>query len=285
MTQLKLEEFDNIDRENLKALEERAIQLLQANEPPEGYYLAFSGGKDSCVLKHLADKAGVKYVAHYHNTTIDPPELVKFIKKYHPDAKWNRPKMNMMKRVAERKGTPPTRRGRWCCEEYKEIVGDISAVMLVGVRAAESKARAKRWEEVKEEKAAKKHLRQKYVCPIVYWTDDDVWTYIKDNEIPYCSLYDEGFTRIGCVCCPLASKKNRDKEAKRWPRMYNNWKRAVMRNWENRKDGLNSRTGKPLYQAKFKTAEDFWLWWWEEKPPTEEDCQMENMFTNADPEE
>lgn len=46
-----------------------AIELLRQFEPPEGYYLAFSGGKDSVVIKALADMAGVKYDAHYNLTT------------------------------------------------------------------------------------------------------------------------------------------------------------------------------------------------------------------------
>ena len=44
----------------------RSIERLKTFEPPEGYYLAFSGGKDSVVIKHLADMAGVKYDAHYN---------------------------------------------------------------------------------------------------------------------------------------------------------------------------------------------------------------------------
>lgn len=64
---------------------ETAIKRLQTFEPPEGYYLAFSGGKDSAVIKALADMAGVKYDAHYNLTSVDPPELVKFIKDFHSD--------------------------------------------------------------------------------------------------------------------------------------------------------------------------------------------------------
>lgn len=46
---------------------EVAIERLKAFEPEEGYYLAFSGGKDSVVIKELANIAGVKYDAHYTN--------------------------------------------------------------------------------------------------------------------------------------------------------------------------------------------------------------------------
>ena len=52
----------------------KSILRLKTFEPPEGYYLAFSGGKDSCVLKWLADTAGVKYHAVYRITSVDPPE-------------------------------------------------------------------------------------------------------------------------------------------------------------------------------------------------------------------
>ena len=56
----------------------RAIQLFQMFEDTavryhkDGYYLAFSGGKDSVVLYVLAKMAHVKFQAHYHLTTVDP---------------------------------------------------------------------------------------------------------------------------------------------------------------------------------------------------------------------
>src|SRR5574343_645076 len=63
-----------------KTKDQVAIERIQAFEPPEGYYLAFSGGKDSVTLLALAKMAGVKFDAHYHLTTVDPPEVVQFIK-------------------------------------------------------------------------------------------------------------------------------------------------------------------------------------------------------------
>lgn len=62
-----------------------SLERIKAFEPPEGYYLAFSGGKDSVVCKALLDMAGVKYDAHYRVTSVDPPELVRFIRDKHPD--------------------------------------------------------------------------------------------------------------------------------------------------------------------------------------------------------
>ena len=73
-----------------------AIERLRGHESltnGKGFYLAFSGGKDSCAVKTLCNMAGVKYDAHYNVTTIDPPELVYFIREHHPDVRFELPEM------------------------------------------------------------------------------------------------------------------------------------------------------------------------------------------------
>ncbi len=269
--------FEKAERATMDELVADAIKLLEDNETPEGYHLAFSGGKDSCVIKALADLAGVKYEAVYANTTIDPPELVRFIKKYHPEVTWVKSKHgNMMHRVATRSGIPPTRKGRWCCEEYKEF-GGAGRMNIFGVRAAESPRRKKMWHPITETT-----FGDPAVCPIVYWSDAQVWEFIKSRNIPYCELYDEGFTRLGCIGCPLASKKNIEFEFERYPKYKANWKRAIIKNWENWKDIPNSRTGEPRHQAKYKSGEDYWLWWTQEYEPDiiRDECQSSLLWTN-----
>ena len=56
-----------------------ALKRIETFQRPEGLYLAFSGGKDSVVTKRLLDMAGAKYDAHYRVTSVDPPELVRFV--------------------------------------------------------------------------------------------------------------------------------------------------------------------------------------------------------------
>lgn len=125
---------------------EVALKRLQTFEPPEGYYLAFSGGKDSVVVKALADMAGVKYDAHYSSTSVDPPELIYFIRENQPDVRFDYPTYKdgtraTMWNLIPRKKMPPTRIVRYCCEVLKEGGGE-GRFVVTGVRWAESARRA-----------------------------------------------------------------------------------------------------------------------------------------------
>lgn len=121
---------------------ELAIKRLQAFEPKEGYYVAFSGGKDSQCVYHLCKMAGVKFDAHYNVTSVDPPELVRFIKTNYPDVKFehqhdkNGKPITMWSLIPER-GTPPTMVIRYCCESLKESSGK-GRYTVTGVRKSES---------------------------------------------------------------------------------------------------------------------------------------------------
>lgn len=273
MVETAQEEVARMTREQR---EERAIELIRMHEPEDGYYLADSGGKDSGVVRWLAQQAGVRFDAHYNNTTIDPPELVRFLKKHHPETQWSHPEMPMMTMVATSYKTPPTRSGRWCCEVYKEGGGD-GRTKLMGVRAEESKGRARNWHEI-----AKDMHGSPTICPIVFWTVAQVWETTHAHAIPYCSLYDEGWERLGCVGCPLATKENQDREFARWPTYERNWKKAIIANWTKWKDVPRKRDGMPRYHAKFKTGEDFWQWWRTARAPDyfREDCQSGLLWTN-----
>ena len=142
-----------------------AIERILAFEPPEGYYLAFSGGKDSVVIKALADMAGAKYDAHYNLTSVDPPELVQFIKTF-DDVIIDRPKDKdgnqvTMWNLIPRKRMPPTRIVRYCCQELKEG-GGRGRMVMTGVRWAESSNRRRNQGEVTV-MAPKKKTREELV--------------------------------------------------------------------------------------------------------------------------
>lgn len=131
----------------------RAVELFKRYEPPEGYWVGFSGGKDSGVIKALAVMAGVKFDAHYSVTSVDPPEVVQFIRDKHPDVDRDIPrdkdgKPVTMWNLIPKKKMPPTRLVRYCCDATKEI-GGAGRLVVTGVRKAESVARMKNNAEIK----------------------------------------------------------------------------------------------------------------------------------------
>lgn len=247
----------------------RSIARLKEFEPADGYYLAFSGGKDSVVLKHLAVMSGVKFDAHYSVTTIDPPELVQFIRNEHPDVKFERPKRPFLVEMVSRGF--PMRQSRWCCEIYKEDGGNGRFVLL-GVRNAESFKRSKRKMVETCDTKAKRML-----SPIIDWTEDEVWDFIREYKIPYCKLYDEGFKRIGCVFCPNLYWKRRHAEAKRYPGFVRAFIKYFNKLYENRK----SRGMKSV--DRWANGEDMFWWWMGGAKTTPEKAKefVKGRITNA----
>lgn len=221
---------------------EYSIALLRRAEPlalrmsDKGFFLAFSGGKDSLCLYHIAKMAGVKFKAHYQLTTLDPPELVYFIRDKYPDVIVDRPQRTFLQ-ICQDKKMLPVRHRRFCCAELKECAGEGTAT-LIGIRRAESTRRAKRNEvelnghkfsgsldqfnrtaEVEDQCMARFGKKDKLmIAPIIEWTDKDVWRFIRENNIEYCKLYDQGWKRIGCLFCPMSRKSELRMAKKRYPK-------------------------------------------------------------------
>lgn len=241
-------------------------------------YVAFSGGKDSVsvygICKLASKRLGIDVLDmcdfEYNITNVDPPELVTFIKNEFPFVVRNRPDITMWNLIIKKK-LPPTRLMRYCCSELKER-GGKGRFCVTGVRWAESPRRKnsrgtfesfernkeKRilFEDNEEDRRQLEHCipKQKYVCnPIIDWSDEMVWEFIKKEELPYCKLYDEGFTRLGCIGCPNAYKKSRIKEFERYPKYKEQYIRTFDRMLENRR-----KSGLP---TKWKNGEEVMDWW------------------------
>lgn len=246
---LNLSEVTKIVRPSLRDKINYSVDLLRKSEkmalrldPLDGFHLAMSGGKDSQVLYHIAKLAGVKFKAHMSLTSVDPPEVIRFVKTQYPDVELIKPRMSIYE-MAKKKHLMPTRTVRWCCAEFKET-GGAGKVTLIGIRREESARRAKRgeveignhkfsgsfdqWSEHEEKMVTCVGGKDKIlVSPIIYWTERDVWEFLNVNNIPHCELYDQGYTRIGCICCPMSQPRQKRKEVERWPHVKRNWIKAI----------------------------------------------------------
>jgi phosphoadenosine phosphosulfate reductase len=224
--------------ELLKLYEARALELQ-----PYGYHLAFSGGKDSQVIYELAKMSGVKFKAFFNKTSIDPPEVLKFIRKNYPDVEWIKPKETMYQLIY-RKGILPLRQARYCCESLKETAGSNS-IVITGITNEESDKRAKRKEYEHDYKDKTKY----FLHPIKNWAANEVFDFLKSRGVKWCELYDKGANRIGCVGCPMNPKAMRKdfRERPNFKLAYTNTVRKLM-----------IEKGK---YSNFESAEEVIEWW------------------------
>lgn len=242
----------------LQEKERIAIERLKAFEPDEPYHLCYSGGKDSDVIRILAQLAGVKHELHHNLTSVDAPETVRYVKSI-PDMHIDIPHDKNGSRVSMwslivKKGIPPTRLMRYCCSELKEKGGE-GRLKITGVRAAESVNRKKNAGVVKiigkpkttqkfaEEIGANYDVNRNgglvmnmdnspnrrlvehcyrttstMLNPIIDWIDDDIWTFLHHYGCASNPLYQCGKSRVGCIGCPLASNKKRLREFETYPK-------------------------------------------------------------------
>ncbi len=272
--------------------EKTAIKRLQTFEPEtEPYYLCYSGGKDSDVIRILANLAGVKHEIHHSLTSVDAPETVRYVKSI-PGVIIDIPHNKYGKRITMwsliiRKGLPPTRIMRYCCSELKEK-GGKGRMKITGVRAAESVNRAKNAGMIKiigKPKTVQKmaeNLGAEYditpssglvmnmdndenrrlvehcyrttstmINPILDWSDSDVWEFLKHYGCKANPLYQCGRKRIGCIGCPMKSSKGMIQDFDRYPKYKNLYIRAFDR----------MLTVHPKIEYTWKSGIDVFDWW------------------------
>ena len=276
-------------------LEQIAIERLKAaSEMSLQHYglplvVTDSGGKDSQVVKELALRAGIPFEIQHNHTTADAPETVRFVQaeakrfeelgiKYTINLPTYKGKRTSMWSLIPQKLMPPTRVVRYCCAVLKEG-GGAGRFITTGVRWAESSSRKNSrgiYEKLGSTKANNIILNndnddkrmlfencrmkaKRVVNPIVDWTDADVWAFLEDAEAPINPLYGEGWCRVGCVGCPMAGTKGREREFLRWPRYQQMYINAFDRMLEERR-----RRGKLDGTWRVGvTGRDIFNWWME----------------------
>lgn len=277
---------------------DKAIERLKLFEPDDGYWVGYSGGKDSDCIRILADLANVKHECHYSHTSVDAPETVGYIRSI-PNVFDDIPRDKDGKQITMwslivKKGMPPTRLARYCCSELKERYG-VGRVVVTGVRWAESVARKnsqglvtiadknknkyKVLEDVganftqtnkggvvlnTENDATRRVVEQCFrtnkvlVNLIIDWTDGDVWNFLHAYGCEGNPLYQTGFGRIGCIGCPMANKHRYVEFA-----LYPKYREAYVRAFD---EMLKAHNPKKNTVDSWQTGEEVMRWWLGEDP-------------------
>ncbi|MCX5813956.1 MAG: phosphoadenosine phosphosulfate reductase family protein [Proteobacteria bacterium] len=249
------------------------------------FHVAFSGGKDSCVLLDLVKKALPKgsFVVVFGDTRmefLDTYEVIEKTKQQcaEDDIPFCIAKSHLNPKESWKLFGPPSRVLRWCCSVHKstpqtlklrEITGkdDYTGLAFVGVRAHESATRA----EYEYENYGKKQKGQYSHNSILEWTSAEIWLYIYANDITLNEAYKKGSARVGCLCCPMGGGKASFTEQANYPQetevylslIRSSNSRAIITaenyvangGWNARKNGRFLTDNKPIYSESVKNAE------------------------------
>ena len=275
-----------IEDKAILRLQEAAQMSQQIYEKP--LRLTYSGGKDSDLTVDLAIKAGIPFEVAHNLTTVDMPETVYHVRRVFARLEEKGIPCKIIKpaykgvpvtmwTLIPQKSLPPTRIMRYCCSVLKETAGK-GRFIATGVRRAESSKRASREsfeiigsrkqygvrmsdDEIFMQDNTEKRRQfetcrlkaKRTVNPIIDWTDDDVWDYISAESIEVNPKYRDGYKRVGCVGCPLATKCNRMREFEEYP----TYKRAYIRAFDKM---LDARKAKGL-RTEWKSGEEVFERW------------------------
>ena len=226
------------------------------------YYVCYSGGKDSDCIRILMVLAGVPYDLVHNHTTMDAPETVYYVRSI-PGIQITYPDLSIHQLIVKKR-MPPTRIQRYCCSYFKEQ-GGADRFVVTGVRWSESTSRSKRASlEIQSRKMADRinlnsdnsesrllleqctKKGKRVLNPIIDWTDEDVWEFLRYYGYKSNPLYECGYKRIGCVGCPMST--HRKQEFERYPKFKANYIRTFDRMIATYDGTLSWKSGEEVFE-------------------------------------
>lgn len=234
-------------------------------------------------------------------TSVDPPEVIRFAKQHYPEVDLIKPKKSIYQLAIEKQILPTMRVRWCCAEYKETSgAGRVTLIGIrhqesvrrakrneVEINNRKFSGTLEGLDEYRQELKAKRARRKSkkdgvnitnadqeqtlgcisgkesiLISPIIHWTEEDVWEFLnKVMEVPHCSLYDEGWHRLGCIGCPMSSRKQKIIENQRYPHVKRNWIKAIkaIRNggvfkreyirWNIRKDWMPLRNVRGLLRT------------------------------------
>ena len=273
----------------VRRLQEAAEMSQMLYEKP--LVITYSGGKDSDTVLKLAQIAKIPFEVLHSHTTVDAPETVYHVREtfrelelagikcdidYHVRTDGTR--MTMWNLIPK-KMMPPTRLVRYCCAELKEG-GGKDRFIVTGVRWDESNAR-KKTRGILEVIASKRENKivlsndndedrrlfetcqmkgKRVVNPIVDWTTRDVLDFCSENKVSLCTLYANGWRRVGCVGCPMAGTSMRYNQFAQYP----TYKKAYIAAFDRMIEERKRRGMMKGFTRMGDTGVDVFHWWMED---------------------
>ena len=234
--------FVNCNRIRLNYITDEAVEYIKNISSKfnlTDIFVSFSGGKDSTVTSNLVMNAlGTESIIHiYGDTTLEYPTSTEYLSEFKSKykktpvlvAKNNDQDFNNLCEVIG----PPSRVMRWCCTVFKTgaitkkieqtFRNKTKLLSFQGIRRMESLSRSKYDRDTDSPKITK----QVVSSPIIDWSDFDVWLYILSNNIPFNNAYRQGFSRVGCWCCPNNSLWSEYLSSIYMNKEYNNFRNVL----------------------------------------------------------
>ncbi len=211
------------NREVLDVIEQVTVKRIVATytkykKRVDCFHVAFSGGKDSCVLLDLVKKALPKgsFVVIFGDTGMEFPDTYEVVRRTQAQCQEENIAFYIAKSHLDPQESwnlfgPPSRVLRWCCSVHKSAPqtlklrgitekSNFTGLDFVGIRSQESVQRSN----YTFENYGKKQKGQYSYNAILDWTSAEIWLYMYKYNIYINNTYKKGNARAGCLFCPMS---------------------------------------------------------------------------------
>ncbi len=243
--------------EELKKKIDSAENILRNLPMKKGEFLSvsFSGGRDSCVVKHIVTRLGLPAKYFYMETTLESDMLLDYLRTYHPEAIFLHPDKTVEEMIREKKYMPTTF-DRFCCAgrresaEHKRMEAEATH-LVYGTRREEGYGDGMVSRRTIEPVQVKDN--RLVVAPLYDWTKDDVMAYVEEFHVPLAASYQLYGALHNCLLCPLHYKKTNERMMQYHPECIEKMKALCFYCWENN----------PKLRQIHATKENYWKWYLE----------------------
>lgn len=186
----------------------------------ESIVYACSFGAEGIVLIDLISKVKKDAEIVFLDTDLHFPEtyeLINKVKRRYPELqiKMKKPDLTLEEQGQQYGSALWKRQPDQCCfiRKIKPLEDALSGATawVSGLRREQSPSRAKTNFVNKDER-----FTSVKVCPLIHWTWDNVWDYIRVNDLDYNELHDKGYPSIGCIPCTSMVEDGGDSRDGRW---------------------------------------------------------------------